>query len=97
MSDCRAVTTPITRDDNMEGSPVNTEYPYRQAVGSLMYLMCGTRPDIAYAVGVASRSLESPTEQDVIRVKRIFRYLRGTYDYGLIQKWQRQMHSRMLQ
>ena len=41
-----------------------------------MYLMVGTRPDIAYAVGVASRSLENPTEDDIIKVKRIFRYLK---------------------
>ena len=49
--------------------------PYRSAVGALMYLTVGTRPDIAYAVGVASRSLENPTEDDIVKVKRIFRYL----------------------
>ena len=43
-----------------------------------MYLMVGTRPDIAYAVRVASRYLENhPTENDIMKVKRIFRYLRG--------------------
>ena len=48
-----------------------------------MYLMVGTRPDIAYAVGVASRSLENPTEDDIVKVKRIFRYLRGTVSHGI--------------
>ena len=86
MSDCRAVTTPIIKDTEAEQSPPNVDFPYRSAVGALMYLMCGTRPDIAYAVGVASRNLEKPTERDVTRVKRIFRYLKGTADFKLIYK-----------
>jgi len=31
--------------------------PYSSVVGSLMYVMICTRPDIAYAVGVVSRFL----------------------------------------
>ena len=34
--------------------------PYASAVGSLMYAMVCTRPDIAYAVGVVSRFLSNP-------------------------------------
>jgi hypothetical protein len=48
-----------------------------------MYLMVGTRPDIAFAVGVVSRTLESPSPRDWSKVKRIMRYLRGTTDLGL--------------
>lgn len=86
MSNCNAVTTPIIRDNDTEESPQNNEFPYRQAVGALMFLMCGTRPDIAYAVSVASRNLENPTDRDVHRVKRILRYLRGTTDHALVYK-----------
>ena len=42
-----------------------------------------TRPDIAQAVGVVSQFCENPTQQHWIAVKRIFRYLQGTMDYGL--------------
>ena len=35
---------------------------------------------------MASRNLENPTERDVIRVKRILRYLRGTTDHILAYK-----------
>ena len=49
-----------------------------------MYLMTGTRPDIAYAVSVVSRNMNSPTRSDVIQVKRIFRYLKGTTDIGIV-------------
>ena len=59
MSNCRAVTTPIVKNNDTEISSLNTEFPYRQAVGALMFLMCGTRPDIAYAVGVVSRNLKN--------------------------------------
>lgn len=37
------------------------DVPYRQLIGSLMYLAVGTRPDISYAVGLLSKFLEKPT------------------------------------
>lgn len=42
-----------------------------------MYLQAVTRPDIAFAVNVASRALEKPTKAHWIFNKRIFRYLKG--------------------
>lgn len=97
MNDCHPVSTPIIKEtvepgkDMQEASNLK-EFPYRQAVGALMYLMTGTRPDIAYAVGVVSRSLENPTPSDVIKVKRIFRYLKGTLDYAIIYKSKHKKH-----
>ncbi|WKA06698.1 hypothetical protein VitviT2T_024587 [Vitis vinifera] len=52
--------------------------PYASAVGSLMYAMVCTRPDIAYAVGVVSRFLSNPGRHHWEAVKWIMRYLRGT-------------------
>ncbi|RVW22327.1 Retrovirus-related Pol polyprotein from transposon TNT 1-94 [Vitis vinifera] len=52
--------------------------PYASAVGSLMYAMVCTRPDIAYAVGVVSRFLSNPRRHHWEAVKWIMRYLRGT-------------------
>jgi len=52
--------------------------PYASAVGSLMYAMVCTRPDIAYAVGVVSRFLSNPGREHWNAVKWIMRYLRGT-------------------
>src|SRR6202034_1808807 len=50
---------------------------------SLMYVMVCTRPDISHAVGVLSRIMSKPRKEHWTAVKRVFRYLRGTSDYGL--------------
>eukprot|EP00253_Pinus_taeda_P034776 PITA_34776 len=55
--------------------------PYASAVGSLIYAMVYTRPDIAHAVGVLSRFMSKPGKEHWTAVKRVFRYLRGTSDY----------------
>ena len=60
------------------------DFPYRQAVGALMYLMLGTRPDLAYTVGFLSRTLEKPLAEDIIRIKRVFRYIAGTVDLCIV-------------
>src|SRR6266576_458779 len=57
--------------------------PYREAIGSLLYLANGSRPDIAYAVNQLSRRQSNPTHQDFEYVKCVFRYLKGTTDFGL--------------
>ena len=89
MQDCKPVSTPIVKEDiqlGKENAELSTTFPYREAVGALMYLMTSTRPDIAFAVSVVSRKLESPSKTDVLRVKRIFRYLKGTAELGITYK-----------
>ena len=70
---------PKTQEEEEDMSRV----PYASAVGSLMYAMVCTRPDIAHAVGVLSRFMSNPGKEHWTTVKRVFRYLRGTSDYGL--------------
>ena len=70
----------LTKDES--GKPVNAT-EYRSIVGGLRYL-CHTRPDISYVVGVVSRFLERPTEQQNQAVKRILRYIKGTFNLGLV-------------
>lgn len=57
--------------------------PYASVVGSLMYAMVCTRPDIAHAVGVVSRFLSNPGKEHWNAVKWILRYLRGTSKLNL--------------
>ena len=57
---------------------------YQSAVGTLMYAMLGTQPDIAYAVSSVSQYAANPTKAHMAAVKWIFSYLRGTIDLQLI-------------
>ena len=65
---------PISKKDMKEMSKV----PYASAIGSLMYVMVCTRPDISHAVGVVSRFLTNLGKEHWEAVKWILRYLRGT-------------------
>lgn len=90
MMECKPVGTPmegkLLKNQVADETKEKLDVPYRQAVGSLMYAMVGTRPDIAVAVSSVSRFLENPEQEHWIAVKRIMRYLRGTLNYGLKYK-----------
>ncbi|KAJ9556749.1 hypothetical protein OSB04_011363 [Centaurea solstitialis] len=60
-----------------------SQLEYSQAIGCLMYAMTSTRPDIAYAVGRLSRYTSNPSTQHWQAIQRVFKYLKGTMDYGL--------------
>ncbi|SGZ35017.1 BQ5605_C068g12845 [Microbotryum silenes-dioicae] len=57
---------------------------YLQAIGSLLYISLGTRPDIAFAVSYLARFANNPGHRHWIAVKHIFRYLRATYRDELV-------------
>ncbi|GAA0152443.1 hypothetical protein LIER_10924 [Lithospermum erythrorhizon] len=54
--------------------------PYASTVGSLMYAMICTQPDIAYSLGLVSRFLSRPRKEHWEAVKWILRYFKGTSD-----------------
>ena len=58
--------------------------PYASAMGSLMYAMLCTRPDIYFAVGMVSRYQSNPGPEHWTGVKPILKYLRRTKDYMLM-------------
>nr|GEW19033.1 zinc finger, CCHC-type [Tanacetum cinerariifolium] len=64
------------------GKPVD-QLEYSRAIGYLMYAMTSTRPNIAYVVGRLSRFTSNPSRQHWKAITRVFKYLRGTKDYGL--------------
>ena len=57
---------------------------YASVVGSLMYAMLCTRPDICYVVGMVNRYQSDPGEEYWTTVKHIFKYFRRTRDYMLV-------------
>ncbi|KAL7147678.1 hypothetical protein ABFS83_06G123400 [Erythranthe nasuta] len=58
--------------------------PYANAIGSVMYLMVSTRPDIAYYVSCLSRYMYNPGLPHWEALKWLLRYLKGTVNTGLM-------------
>src|ERR1700722_3720025 len=71
--------SPKTQEEEEDMSRV----PYASVVSSLMYVMLCTRLDITHAVGVLSKFMSKLGKEHWTEVKRVFRYLHGTSDYGL--------------
>ena len=58
--------------------------PYAPAVGSLMYAMVATLPDISHAVGVIKRFMHNLGRSHWNAAKHVFRYLAGTKDHDIL-------------
>src|SRR4051812_36744592 len=58
--------------------------PYASAIGSIMYAMVCTRPDVSYALSATSRYQANPGESHWTAVKSILKYLRRTKDMFLV-------------
>ena len=84
LSDCKPCYTPASLDPWTRFEVANRiNYPYREAIGSLMYLMLCTRPDIANALGCVAKYCDEYDQSHWIAVKRIIRYLNTTKDLKL--------------
>jgi hypothetical protein len=92
MDEAKPVSTPLgshfrlTKDQSPKTEQEQaymSKVPYASAIGSLMYAMVCTRPDIAHAVGVVSRYMSNPGKQHWEAVKWILRYLKGTLGTSL--------------
>lgn len=66
-----------------DGEKSDTSFPYREAIGMLLYLATSTRPDLAYALGQLSRFVKHSSVKHVGALKRVLRHLAGTLDYGI--------------
>ena len=89
MNEAKPVSTPLGSHFKLskEQSPKTEEerdhmskVPYASAIGSLMYAMVCTRPDITHAVKVVSRFMSRSGKQHWEAVKWILRYLKGSSD-----------------
>ncbi len=87
MEETRTISTPMDKSAldllNNLGEPAPERCPYRQAIGSLIYLVSCTRPDLAFTVRRLSQYLEKPTKQHWTAVKRALRYLWSTRHLGI--------------
>jgi hypothetical protein len=86
MDQCNPVDLPatpgvfFTRDNKNEGS---IQVPFRETVGSLLYLMLSSRPDISFSVNQVSQFCENPQNCHWVAVKKILAYLKKTPEHGI--------------
>lgn len=89
LTNCNANVIPIkaglsikmTDSEDYEEADLHT---YQRLIRKLMYLIYGTRLDIAFVVGQFSKHNADPRKGYLQVAKRVVRYLKGTMDMGLI-------------
>ncbi len=76
MEECKPIRVPfdpkVKLQKNVNGNDESKSFPYQQAVGSLMYAMLCTRPDLAYPISVLSQHMANLSMEHWMAVKRIF-------------------------
>lgn len=76
MKNVKPVKVPIIQEEQNITKSKNKNYPYREVIGSLLYISTKKRPDIAFEVTYASRYVEEPTQEWINNVKHILKYLK---------------------
>jgi hypothetical protein len=86
MENCVPISTPMTTSCKLNkenDAPEIDQTMYRSMIGSLLYLIASSH-DIMQVVSLVGKFQSNPKETHVLAIKRIFRYLQGTIDYGLL-------------
>ena len=85
---CRPAKSPLPAKTVLTArapdEPATDRTKYLTAIGSLMYAMLGTRPDIAFAIGLLARFNQDPSETHWNAVVHILRYLSHTRNTGIV-------------
>nr|GEY22943.1 retrovirus-related Pol polyprotein from transposon TNT 1-94 [Tanacetum cinerariifolium] len=85
LDSCDSVDTPMVDrlklDEDPSVIPVDQTH-FCSMVGSLMYLTA-SRPDLVFNVCMYARYQAKPTKKHLEALKRVFRYLKGTINWGL--------------
>ncbi|GJR01109.1 retrovirus-related pol polyprotein from transposon TNT 1-94 [Tanacetum coccineum] len=84
MDGCDSISTPMAiarLDADLQGTPID-QTKYHSMIEWLMYLT-SSRPDITFPTFISARYQARPTIKHLKEIKRIFRYLKQTYNMGL--------------
>ena len=88
MKYCKPSKTPFLSGVKFEeagSSPMVDSTLYRKLIRCFLYLT-HTRPDISYAISVASRYMDQPHEIHWREAKRILNFVQGTRTHGIFYK-----------
>ena len=85
LENCNPVSVPIQPNTDLQVKPSadTITVPYRQLVGSLLFIARLTRPDVAFAVSKLAQFANNVSELHWSATKKVLRYLAGTKNYGL--------------
>jgi len=85
MAECNPIGTPLEVGLQLvKADKSDDALPYREAVGSVIYLMVGTRPDLTFAIGKLSRFFSCYGNEHWVAIKRVLRYVKGSMDKRLV-------------
>jgi len=84
MTSCNPVTLPLDPNSKLrkcqDGDNIADATLYQQIIGFLLYLVIGTRPDLAFTMSLLSRYSSQPTTIHMGATKRVLPYIKGTRD-----------------
>lgn len=92
MSECSSVNTPMESNfiaENLkydQSESVEIENECRQIIGSIMYAMLGTRPDLCSSISLLSRYQNCASQNLLTSLKRVLRYIKGTLNLELVYR-----------
>lgn len=86
VENCKVFKTPMEKNLNLERNvdeSKRTCLPYKELLGSLMYIMLGTRPDICYSISYFGQFQDCATDEHFKHLLRVLKYLKFTVEYKL--------------
>ena len=85
MDESRPVATPMAMTHHKRSPDTEASDPtiYQSMIASLMYAMTATQPNIAYAIGVLSQYYQDPSNEHMVALQQVLRYLNGMKDWHL--------------
>ena len=83
MEFCKLRSMPCEINPSSYDTEECDETKYCELVGSLVYAMVCTRPDLCFAVTKLSQHSACPNKGDWVMLTHVFRYVKGTLHYGL--------------
>ena len=88
MADCKQRSTSCEMNIKKTSDKVNLigNKHYHEIIGSLLYIIIATRPDICYTVTRLSQDLAKPSSFHLTKAKHILRYLKSTINQSLLFK-----------
>ena len=95
MESCSPATTPLSPGLilSIEDCPTTPDeademknIPFREALGSLIWLQVATRPDLTFSVNKLARFSHNPGRAHWNALKHVLAYVKGTIDYGITYK-----------